>query len=108
MAEGTEWMPRSSRGMTTMQSERAARPVGSSRSVERTPRRIGSMVVRFVLDPANPPRLTPERQARLEAMTDEELTQNALDDPDNPPLLTRNWSAAFWAAGCGWRGRRPG
>jgi putative transcriptional regulator len=44
------------------------------------------MVVRFVLDAANPPRLTPEQQARLDAMTDEELTQHAVDDPDNPPL----------------------
>lgn len=30
--------------------------------------------------------------ARLEAMTDAEALQNALDDPDNPPT-----DAAFWA-----------
>ena len=39
----------------------------------------------FVLDPNNPPRLTPEQQARIDAMSDEEREQNALDDPDNPP-----------------------
>ena len=39
----------------------------------------------FVLDPNNPPQLTPEQQARIDAMTDEEREQNALDDPDNPP-----------------------
>ncbi len=39
----------------------------------------------FVLDPNNLPQLTPEQKARLDAMTDEEREQNALDDPDNPP-----------------------
>ena len=39
----------------------------------------------FVLDPENLPQLTPEQKARLDAMTDEEREQNALDDPDNPP-----------------------
>lgn len=39
----------------------------------------------FILDPNNPPRLTCEQQARIDAMTDEEREQNALDDPDNPP-----------------------
>lgn len=43
-------------------------------------------IVRYVLDPANPPRISPETEARLDAMTDEELTANALSDPDNPPL----------------------
>ena len=33
----------------------------------------------------SPFRFTPEERARLEAMTDEEIEQNALDDPDNPP-----------------------
>lgn len=42
-------------------------------------------MVIFVLDPKNPPQLTPEQMARLDAMTDEEREQNALDDPDNPP-----------------------
>ncbi len=32
-----------------------------------------------------PSAMTPEEWARLEAMTPEEIEQNALDDPDNPP-----------------------
>ncbi|AVO43964.1 helix-turn-helix domain-containing protein [Phreatobacter cathodiphilus] len=42
-------------------------------------------MARFTLDPRNPPRLSPEEAARLDAMTPEEIEQNALDDPDNPP-----------------------
>jgi putative transcriptional regulator len=34
---------------------------------------------------ANPPQFTPEDRARLEAMTDEEVEQAALDDPDAQP-----------------------
>jgi putative transcriptional regulator len=41
--------------------------------------------VRFKLDPANPPKLSPEAKARLDAMTPEEIEANALSDPDNPP-----------------------
>jgi putative transcriptional regulator len=41
---------------------------------------------RFILDPKNPPRLTKEERARLDAMTDEEITAAAESDPDNPPL----------------------
>lgn len=41
--------------------------------------------VKFVLDPRNPPRLSAESIARLDALTPEEIEQNALDDPDNPP-----------------------
>ena len=44
------------------------------------------MLVKFTLDPKNPPRLTPEQRARLDAMTEEEIEANALSDPDNPPL----------------------
>jgi putative transcriptional regulator len=43
-------------------------------------------MVRFVLDPNNPPRLTPEQEARQAAMTEEEIEAAALADPDNPPL----------------------
>ena len=43
------------------------------------------MLVKFTLDPKNPPRLTPEQRARLDAMTEEEIEANALSDPDNPP-----------------------
>lgn len=41
---------------------------------------------RYVLDPKNPPTLSPEAQARLDAMTHEEIEANALADADNPPL----------------------
>ena len=41
---------------------------------------------RFILDPKNPPRLTKAERARLDAMTDEEITAAAESDPDNPPL----------------------
>jgi putative transcriptional regulator len=43
-------------------------------------------IVRYTLDPANLPKLSEETKARLDAMTDEELTSNALSDLDNPPL----------------------
>ena len=43
-------------------------------------------IIRFTLDPNNPPKLTAAQQARLDAMTDEEITAAALSDPDNPPL----------------------
>jgi putative transcriptional regulator len=43
-------------------------------------------MVRFTLDPANAPELTPEQLARLDAMTDAEITAAAESDPDNPPL----------------------
>ena len=38
------------------------------------------------LDPDNPPRIAPEELARLDAMTDEEITRAAESDPDNQPL----------------------
>jgi putative transcriptional regulator len=41
---------------------------------------------RFTLDPNDPPRLTAAEAARLDALTDEEITAAALSDPDNPPL----------------------
>jgi len=40
---------------------------------------------RFPLDPNNLPPLDPDLERRMEAMTPEEIEQNALDDPDNPP-----------------------
>lgn len=40
---------------------------------------------RLIIDPSNPPRLSDETRAHLDAMTPEEIEQNALDDPDNPP-----------------------
>jgi putative transcriptional regulator len=41
---------------------------------------------RFILDPNNPPKMSKEARARLDAMTDEEITAAAESDPDNPPL----------------------
>ena len=41
---------------------------------------------RFILDPKNPPRLSEEEKARLDAMTDEAITAAAESDPVNPPL----------------------
>ena len=44
------------------------------------------VTVRRRLDPANPPRLSPGTEARMAAMTEEEIERNAAADPDNPPL----------------------
>ncbi len=43
-------------------------------------------MARFTLDPNSPPRLTAAEQARLDGMTDTDITAAAEDDPDNPPL----------------------
>lgn len=43
-------------------------------------------IVRVTLDPNNPPKLTAEEGARLDAMTEEEINAAAESDPDNPPL----------------------
>ena len=40
----------------------------------------------FVLDPKQPPKLAPEVEARLAAMTQDEIEANAIADLDNPPL----------------------
>jgi len=42
--------------------------------------------VKFVLDPAAPPRLSRASVACLDAMTDAEITAAAESDADNPPL----------------------
>lgn len=42
--------------------------------------------VRRRLDPANPPHLSAETKARLDAMTPEQIEHNAAADPDNPPM----------------------
>lgn len=39
---------------------------------------------RFTLDPASPPRLTPEQRRRLDAMSDADVTAAAEADPDTP------------------------
>ena len=43
-------------------------------------------MARFTLDPNSPPELTVAERARLEALSDAEITASALADPDNPPL----------------------
>ncbi|MDK2757806.1 MAG: hypothetical protein KYX66_13865 [Blastomonas fulva] len=43
-------------------------------------------MARFKLDPAHPPALDADMAARLDAMTDADLTAQALSDPDNLPL----------------------
>jgi putative transcriptional regulator len=50
---------------------------------------------RFTLDPNNPPRLSPETIARLDAMTPEEIEQNAIDDPDNLPSTDEELDRGF-------------
>ncbi len=42
-------------------------------------------IVRFKPDPRNPPRLTPEQRARIDAMTEADIQRGAESDPDNPP-----------------------
>ena len=43
-------------------------------------------MARFTLDPDKPPRASLESLARLDAMTEADITAAALSDPDNPPL----------------------
>lgn len=54
--------------------------------------------VRFKLDPKNPPELPEDLRARLEALTDEEITEAALSDPDNPPWTEEEFARARPAA----------
>jgi putative transcriptional regulator len=41
---------------------------------------------KLTLDPKRPPQLSPEDRARLEALTDPQITAAAEADPDNRPL----------------------
>ena len=45
-------------------------------------------MARFKLDPNNLPALTEEQSARLNAMTDADITAAAKADADNPPLTS--------------------
>ena len=61
-------------------------------------------MVSYVLDAKNPPTLSPEAKARLDAMTPEEVEANALADADNPPLCESEldlMSAVRMAKGAG-------
>jgi hypothetical protein len=42
-------------------------------------------IVRYRLDPNNPPELTREQVAHLDAMMPEEIERNAIEDAENPP-----------------------
>jgi putative transcriptional regulator len=44
------------------------------------------------LDPSNPPKLSEETKARLDAMTPAEIEANAEADPDNPPITDEEFS----------------
>jgi putative transcriptional regulator len=55
-------------------------------------------IVTFILDPSNPPRLTPEQMARLDAMTEAEIEEGARSDPDNPPITEEEFGRAASAA----------
>lgn len=49
-------------------------------------------IVRMRFDPSKPLSLSDETLRRLDAMSDEELTANALSDPDNPPLTEEEFA----------------
>ncbi len=46
-------------------------------------------VVKARLSRSEPPRLSKDTKARIDRLSDEELTQAALSDPNNPPLSKR-------------------
>lgn len=48
----------------------------------------------FVFNPSDPPTMTAEQYARLDAMTDEEIEAAALSDPDNPPSTEAELASA--------------
>jgi putative transcriptional regulator len=56
-------------------------------------------IVRYTRDSSRPAKLTAKQRAQLAALTEEEIEQNAREDPDNPPLtedeLARMRSARF-------------
>lgn len=43
-------------------------------------------MVRVTLDLDNPPQLSPKALAALDALTHEDIEENARTDPDNPPM----------------------
>lgn len=49
-------------------------------------------MARFKLDQNNPPPLTKAERARLDAMSDAEITAAAKSDADNPPLTAEEMS----------------
>jgi putative transcriptional regulator len=51
--------------------------------------------VRYTFDPANPPELTEQQRARLDAQNEEQIEANALNDPDNQPLTDAELATAY-------------
>jgi len=49
------------------------------------PAKRGGTTVRYKVDPRKPVKLTREQAARLDAMTDDDVTTAALSDPDGQP-----------------------
>ena len=68
-------------------------------------------IVKTKLDLGNPPRLSEATKTRLDRLTDDELTANALSDPDNPLLtdqeLRRSGSSAGREAGASGHRAQP-
>jgi putative transcriptional regulator len=55
-------------------------------------------IVKFTLDPSNPPKMTAEESARFASMTDAEIEENAKSDPDNPPITDEEFRRAASAS----------
>ncbi|MEA2754157.1 MAG: putative transcriptional regulator [Aliidongia sp.] len=55
-------------------------------------------IVTSILDPSNPPRLSDEHLARLDAMSQAEIEEGALSDPDNPPITEEEFARSASAA----------
>lgn len=49
-------------------------------------------MAKFRLDPKSPPKLSRKQKARLDRMTDKEITAAAAADEDNPPLTAAELS----------------
>ena len=60
-------------------------------------------IVKYRYDPKNPPQFTEAERARLavlDTLTEEEINERALSDPDNPPMTDDELSRMerFWIA----------
>jgi len=54
-----------------------------------------SRMVKFTLDPANPPTMTPEQMARWEAMTDDDIDYSDIPDQTGFDASPRKASASL-------------
>ena len=57
-------------------------------------------IVKYRLDPKNLPPIDKEAFARIDSLTEEEINERALSDPDNPPMTDDELSRMerFWIA----------